>query len=534
MMPMKRLIICSLICLQYIAAMASTERVFVSTDRSSYTSGERVWCSLFCLDGDGSLSQQSAVAYIELISTDGCAAQAKIALQGGRGAGEFVIPADAPTGNYRLLAYTSLEGGENALSGSKLLSVYNTGSLARVKDGVVPGMKAEESNPGDCSDGLTLQAPIKVRRGESFSLVLGGDTADVSVSVCHEDGLSQSAAPSFSDFLAEFPVSSEAAGPVEYDGETVKGSVLGASGDGLAILSSSGSSDDIYACSFGPDGNLLFNTGNIFGDRELVCEALNAGDNVRITLQSPFQHPSPGEIPVMGLHESQSDALMLRKRSLSMQYPTDTIVRFLPRREDQFLHKEDMTRFHLDDYTRFPSVSEVIVEILPMVRVRTHYGKKQLELAVADGASSRSVFMDHILVLMDGVMVTDFDLILGLDAMLLEDIYVCGERIVIGPANFNGVVNFVSKKNYVTALDFPNNVCVVDFAGARYPVAYLGESPQGEDLRQLLYWHPSLLLEGERHINLTAPGYSGRFCAVAEGLSADGKAVRAVVHFEVE
>lgn len=535
---MKRVILCSLFCLICALSYAGTERVYVQTDRSAYLSGDRIWCSLFCVDENGQLSSQSAVAYLELLSTDGSAAQAKIGLMDGRGAGEFTIPAQTPTGNYRLSAYTSLEGGEASAAGSRLLSVYNPWSLARVKNGVVPESLPEAIRPDEVQDGIRLTVPDKVRKGESIKLTINGAAADLCVSVYHEDCLSQLSNGTIGDFLNEFPVPSEPGGDLEYDGEIIRGSVQNAANAGLAILSTSGSTDDIYVCSFGEDSQLRFHTGNIYGNPELVCEMFNAGDNIRIRLEDSFQHPSAGEIPALHLHESQYDDLVLAKRSLSEPVIADTLVRFLPRREDQLLHTEDMTRIHLDDYTRFPSVKEIVVEILPMVRIRSHYGKKELELAVSDGAGTRVDYMDHILVMMDGVVIPDFDLLLALDAMLLEDIYITYERIVVGPTFFNGAINFVSKKNYVTALDFPNNVCVVDFKGVRYPVAYPGDTPSSseDDFRQLLYWHPSLLLEGEEPacIELKAPGYHGRFRVEVEGLSASGEPVRALTRFEVE
>ena len=534
---MKRLLICSVFCLLGILSRAGTERVFVLTDRSAYLSGDRVWCSLFCVDENGSLSPQSAVAYLELVSADGSAAQAKIGLLEGRGAGEFPIPAGAPTGNYRLMAYTSLEGGEASLCGSRLLSVYNTSSLARVKGGVLPAAKPEAVLQEDIREGVGIQIPVIVRRGESLKLTIDGVSGDLCVSVYHEDGLSQVRNGSLGEFLGQFPVAPDPAGLLEYDGEIIRGSVLNSNGSGKAILSSSGSTDDIYVCTTGDDASLLFQTGNIYGDLELVCEMMDAGEDVRIRLQDPFQHPEAGEIPVLCLDESLSEGLTLGKRSLSAVIAADTLVRFLPRRKDQFLQTEDMTRLHLDDYTRFPSVKEIVVELLPSVRIRTRHGRKELELAIPDGSSSKVAFKDHILVMMDGVVISDFSQLLSLDAMLLEDVYTCTERIVVGPTFFNGAINFVSKKNYVTALNFPSNVCVVDFKGVRYPVAYLGAVlPEEEDLRQLLYWHPSLLVKEAESaaIELKAPDYAGRFCVVVEGLSSEGEPVRAISHFEVE
>ena len=81
---------------------APVERIYISTDRTVYIAGDAVWCSLFCLDGNGSYSNESAVAYLELISTDGTAATAKIGLLEGRGAGSFRIPATASTGTILL------------------------------------------------------------------------------------------------------------------------------------------------------------------------------------------------------------------------------------------------------------------------------------------------------------------------------------------------------------------------------------------------------------------------------------------------
>ena len=79
---------------------------------------------------------------------------------------------------------------------------------------------------------------------------------------------------------------------------------------------------------------------------------------------------------------------------------------------------------------------------------------------------------------------------------------------------------------------------VVDFQGVAYPVAYNGAVPEGEgqDLRQLLYWHPVLNLDAcsDYRIEIHTPGYAGRFKAVAEGFTEDGKPVYQEFSFEVE
>lgn len=84
------------------------EKLFVHTDRSFYIAGERLWFSLFCVDGTFHRPLDvSKVAYIELLDKDQKAVvQAKVALDSSRGAGSVYLPTALFTGNYTIRAYT--------------------------------------------------------------------------------------------------------------------------------------------------------------------------------------------------------------------------------------------------------------------------------------------------------------------------------------------------------------------------------------------------------------------------------------------
>ena len=64
----------------------------------------------------------------------------KIALSDGRGAGTIEIPATAPTGNYRIVAYTAYTKNTPGFNPqehiSKTISIFNTSTKERVKNGV--------------------------------------------------------------------------------------------------------------------------------------------------------------------------------------------------------------------------------------------------------------------------------------------------------------------------------------------------------------------------------------------------------------
>lgn len=535
--------------LPLLAQAQVVEKVYVSTDRSVYIAGDEIWCSLFCVDAaKGSLSPFSAVSYLELVSADGTVAWAKVGLMEGRGTGKFRIPTGTPTGNYKLIAYTS-QNQKGFEAGAKEVSVFNTTSLSRVKDGVRFLSEAEYKAlpaPSQPSEGLLRISVTGVpRMGHPFSVYLenSGKRADVSVSVSAVDELAQPAVSTLSDFL-KLPCREKAVSArlPEYEGEIVYAAVEGLaqrqldslSDWAVATLSSAGSPSDVYVGKVNDKGRLMFFTNNIYGDRELVCEV--KGTSGYISLVDPFLHPSVEAPSPLALSSVQYGPLVQRKAGMANSLQVDTLVQFLPRRHDVLLDSDRRIRYHLDDFTRFPSLEEVIVEIIPELRLGTTRGRRELKMITPDAVHARKILRDNILVLLDGVVIDDITLLEGMDAMLLQDVDLYPQSFVIGGLSFNGVVNFITSKNYVKALQFPDNVRVVDFKGVSYPVAYPGTPVKGDDYRQLLYWHPALeIASGEsRRLSLTAPAYSGKFRVIAEGLTEDGKALRQVYEFQVQ
>lgn len=536
------------------------ERIFVVTDRSVYIAGDEVGCSLFVFDTKtGKHSDYSAISYLELVSTEGTVETVKIGLMNGRGAGNFRIPVTVPTGNYRLLAYTALNANEEGnawMLGAKTLSVFNTTSTARIPGGVTleeeTDYLAHKSNKQPSQGHLSFTTSNRVVSGEAFTLNIynGGKKADVAVSIYAQDAILPPQNPSMSVFLDKVKESvpegniGKNTRPLrlpEYEGEIVYAAVEGLAGkqldslSGIAVatLSSAGSPTDVYVGKVGDKGRLVFFTNNIYGNRELVCEL--KAESGYISLVDPFLHPAVSEVEPLLLSRAIYSDIIRRKAALNNFLQTDTLVTFLPRRQDFLLEDLKHTRYHLNDYKRFPSFQEVIVEITRELRIRTVHGHHELQIIAADAVNSKKVAYDNILVMLDGVVISDLSLLENMDAMLLEDIDIYAQTIALGSLSYNGVVNFITRKNYVKALQFSSNVRVIDFQGASYPVAYLGQPAQGLDYRQLLYWHPLLTLEESTSykISLVAPAYSGTFRAVAEGWDDTGAPVHEEYTFEV-
>ena len=536
-----------------VSLAAPVERIYISIDRDAYLAGDAVWCSLTCLDGNGRPSNASAVSYVELVSEEGTACTAKIGLLEGRGAGSFRIPVTTPTGTYRLLAYTAVnaaEEGQPWLAGSRLVTVFNTTSQARVAGNVVVGGTTAPAAAPAAEGSLELSTRVRIPKGQTAVLNLhnAGAGASVSLSVFHDDDLPKGARENTpGGFLKALPKSVRTTrdASVENDGEVVsariRGTILHDDDFSIATLSAAGSPTDLYIGRSDGDERVRFYTSNIYGDREIVCEVsqLDRKEGY-IDFESPFLFPTVGSLPKLALNRDQRPDLVARKAALRAEKALriDTLVTFMTHREDLLLAAVPSHRYHLDDYTRFHSVREILVEILPELRLKTDHGVPTLHLTYSDALGRRNEQTNNIAVMMDGVYLSDVNLLLDFDAMLIDDIDIYDQPFVCGKTPLHGLVNFITKKNYVTALNFPANVRVVDFQGVAYPVAYSGVVPEGEgqDLRQLLYWHPVLQLDAgsDYRLEFTAPGYAGRFKAVAEGFTVDGTPIYQEFTFEVE
>ena len=557
---MRNNILLSVICafsLSIAAWAGVAERVYVSTDKDVYSAGDLVWCSVFCTDArTGMLSSANSVAYVEVSSTEGLLATAKISLVGGRGSGTVQIPLSAATGNYAVLGYTSSERGREDLdSDAKFISVFNTSTRARVKGGVdiLPANEyAAISKPGKSVSGnISLTVPGTATKSSKVSLRLGNgmsSAATVSVSVYCDDGIASPSGKSIIDFVSA-PYGGFEGVADDKDGETFRGRLFGTDAaavavdyDLLAVAAFPGYAEDVYAGKIAQDGTVSFTTGNVYGNRDMVCEIIGLGDEAecRLVVESPFIGTKVPGIPSLKLSEALRTALEMRLKASStpVTASVDTLSEFLPKRRSNFLSDNHCKVYHLDDYRRFPTIRETLIEITPDLRVRKdRKGKPQIQTVLEGSSKDYIEFSGNMLVMIDGVPVKDVERLLEFDAMLIGDILIYPYAYSLGNSIFMGVVDFVTKKGDISSFKFDRNVVIVDWQGECYPVAFTCKDlPEGgEDLRGTLYWHPLVEVGAGAgtELEIRTPSYPGRFKVVVEGLAADGSPVRAETSFEV-
>lgn len=517
-----------------------SERVYISTDKDVYVSGDDMFFSAFCLDAStGALSRASAVAYLEICSPEGPVQTTKVALKDGRGAGVISLKNTIPTGNYLLAAYTAQcfnEEGYDFESGSKQISIINPFTTERSSSGVE--LLDDEEYDTLVSPELPAAGTIGVSADGAVRIINPSDKpVTLSVSVSHADGIRSDNGSNAVTFKQGVRKGSSFMNvrELEYDGEIVSAHLVGLPTEDIkdihgkeTFFSVPGRLSDCFSSSVGEDGSTKFYTRNIYGNVDAVLEVDLDGRDGHLELDSPFKNIKASGLKPLPLSKSLEDRIL--QRSVSMQVlkaeSADSLYYLLPVPMDP-LFGDDGVEYILDDYTRFPLMEELFIEFIQEVRVRRQNGSRALLVYLKDTFRPATTYSSlPVLALLDGVPVVDHEKLLAYDPLLVEKIIVYPHTYKFGNWMFGGVVNFVTYKRNLPSFEFGPTTRIVDFQGVSFPVAsYLPSCGEGgSDLRETILWHPMVEIgPGEsRILNLTLPSYEGNFDVVVEGFDSEG------------
>lgn len=490
-----------------LASLAGRAQVYVSTDKACYLAGEHIWCSVFCAEGP-------SVAYLELVSTDGTAARTRIDVRKGRGGGSLLLPLSIPTGNYKLFAYS---GPSDAGFGGPVLSVFNPFTTDRVKDGV------EIVEEEGYAKAARVPASYGLAATTSGTVVLentSGRQLSCCVSLTRCDAIKEAGYHSIASFVPGKP-------RPEAHGEVLRAKLEGpdaaivAGEEVAAIIAVPGAKTDCYTAHPTGDGTVVFETENIFGDADLVCllEGLNPERKCHMEIQSPFLSPAAGDLPKLQLCRTMEDDLLRRTSSLLKERASDTLATTLPMRCEHFMLTHECITYVLDDYTRFPTMEEVFVEITPTVKLRRRGGKPRIYVLMNNNVVSSSTVWGDAVVMIDGVPVPDHKLIETYDPAIVKAVEVYPYKYNLGYRIFDGVVNLVTFKGNMPGVLFDDNVRIYDFQGCSWPMSHQGD--------ETVYWHPLVSLAPGEKLELQADGLvpGVEYSLSVEGLTAEGRAV---------
>ncbi len=556
------------------------EGIYLHQSSKLLFAGERLYYKLYCLDlNEKKLSKLSKIAYVRLLNKQGESVFShKIRLDNGAGNGDFSIPAELSTGSYKLQGYTSwmLSRTEKQYFESDLLIInpykatsenfleaivtdsLNTDSTALVP--VIPNLKKVPFVPkGDQIVSMKLNAssyntrstvevvldPVKYSAiGGNYSLTVRKvdsqfpEPSSASIEVWDVFGQSWTPNRSQPEIIPELRGELFSGRVVKKDdGKPAAGVKVAFSlpGDPFVIeIAQSNAQGRFYI-------NLDTPVSNAQAIFQLLDEDRDLYDLQFDTYPSPDYQPSAFEeftisseleskILQRSIHNQIENAYAIAK--------SDTIV---DPSEDIPFYRDYQQRFFLDDYTRFNTLRETMVEIVDNAWIDENgeddptFGVRPFDGYLDAGGLLPMVFVD-------GLFIQDHKNIVNYNSKELRSISLSRDRYLVGSTVFQGLISLETKSGEFyeslyrehllrRKIDRPEPI-------RRY---YFTDYSRGmdasriPDFRYQLFWSPNIVLSDDPEIlQISTSDVRGKFEVELNGFSSQGEPVSLRKQFTVD
>ena len=533
------------------------EDIFTHINSGLLFVGDHFYYKIYCLDAQSlKPTSLSNIAYLKLFSSDKKVVYSKVInLKNGLGYGDYLLPLNLKTGNYKVVVYTNwmLNNQNHAFFEQNLLVInpYSNQKLGNTNNEKSQEIFSDDYKISDL--GITMNKSIFSSR-EKVKISLD-DLAEgnYSVSVRILDSIphpllktsEQFASNSDNTIFAKFDALDDLRIP-EIGGKLLKGKIESLQANKLVKdipVSLSIPGDDFYLniASTDANGNFYFVIDQPLTDRTAIIDVLKDRNSFNLNIEELNHLPEErikGFSNFSVLPEFKNEIL---KRSIYNQiensYYTlkpDTIFQ---ENEIDFFKGVDKAEFVLDDYTRFKTVQETFTEIVQFARIRRDNDEK-FNFQVL-GYPPYNDFNFGSLTIIDGVIVKDSNhFIRNFDANKIESIQVIRNKYYLSTLIFNGIVIIQTKnKNYWESLALESQT-TIEVSSSNQKKSYFkqtySEQSRLPDYRMQLLWDPNLKLDLDNSFDFYTSDVKGEFEISIQGFTKEGEAISLYKTFMVE
>lgn len=480
-------------------AIQAVESISALTDKTLYVTGERLHISLRVSNDDDAVT--SRVAYIELSDAHHVCVQEMVALNDGCGWADIALPATLHSGNYLLSAYTrSMLNEPVANIHCQVVAVVNPTKISR----------ADNVQYLPLSD---YKAPATATREQTYH---SGDTIAIAVPSSQHAGHYAISLTREDVYALPVPlpalrkVTQHSSSIQEYIPE-LEGHIVYArpANDTSAVAETQlvmiGRNAAIFDGQRQPDGTWCYYTSGITDSQPaMLCARDAEGRPVTMEFVSPFAGILPQSLPQLQVYCDESDLQRRTQHALQEQAITDwQAAQQGSPLATTLLSATPKYNYDLDEYTRFSTVREIIIEFVRGVRYEKVKGNNMLYTLDAE-TSTYSEW--PALVLLDGMPVTDIDALLSYYARLLRYVQIYAERFTFGSSLCGGVISFITRQGRLSnfRLNAASRLIAYRFP-QDHPVTILPPAPTAGTL----YWNPAA--DAGSTLCLPAPTQPGRY-----------------------
>ncbi|MCD0468243.1 hypothetical protein [Flavobacterium sp. JAS] len=539
------------------------ETIFLHSNTTTFLTGETLYYKLFCLNPiNNTPSHISKIAYIELVDRDKNSLQKnKVYLEKGIGAGEYFIPTTLKTGNYKVIAYTKwMLNNPKSQTNEIDIFIINPFQTQEPNENITFDLTAKSTaSTAQSSESSSLGNEKRVDfeldkesyyTREKANLKIKSVTGTIekgnySVSIRKTDQI-----PTLKQLSPQEFVKKTATNYTDYNttyfaytpelrSELITGTIVSKSNlpvnDKSLSLSLPGKEFVLKIVKTNAQGKFAFLLDKFPDFSNAIVQVLDdksADYSIVFDAFPKFDTSSLQFTSKLNLTPELKKDIEDRSTASQIQNAYYQI------KKDSLVTEAVVSPFFntiekayvLDDYTRFPTLKENIVEVIIELYYRKENGKYQLR--VRNDHKDLEMYGKP-LVLVDGLLIQDPSDLFDYNMGNVDKVSLINEPYVYGPNLYGGMISFETKNsdfatNYVkkylktTEIQRPNPEKVYN-----NPDYSAGNNLQRvPDYRYQLLWKPNVKLDQkEDNIPFYTSDLKGNFEVVLEGFTESGQPV---------
>lgn len=511
----------------------------------------------------------SSVAYISLVGiNDTIVFNQKIKLENGTGSGYFFIPSNLASGNYQLLGFTNFsKNNASKPLDSKSLVIINpfvSSKNVRMADSLSKNViRFQEKNLDALSSVKTEKSVVDLNMNKTvFSKreLVELDFTEISNEIAGRDlllSVRKVMPVTLPESLNQSSNFSKSPGKPdlyipELRGEIISGKIVAANNslpvaNKVIAFSLPGKNFISKLTKTDSKGNFLFAISENYNSSELILHITDSDkENYEIKLDEKNDIVSNIKLnPLPDIDKDLKDWLV--ERSISLQIENA----FYDKKNDSLketsyalpFYGNQGTIYVLDEFTRFPTMTETFVEIVFIAGVRRDGSELKFIVKDYDDNASTNAFSSlDPMVLMDGVYIHNNDEVLDYNPEMVESIRVIPIPYRYGPKLFGGIISIITKEgNYRPVATNPS---IETFELNNFLAEKINYSPNYQDNRSLdripdnrvqLLWNPKFNISDiSKKISFFTSDETGIFEIELSGRSNNGENISEKAYFKVE
>ncbi|MDY8138138.1 hypothetical protein [Aquimarina sp. 2201CG5-10] len=534
------------------------ERVFIHHNTSFLFTGEYLYYKVYCLNAKTKiLSDLSKIAYVELINEKKeIVFKHKIKLKNGLGQGDFFLPVSLSSGNYKLIGYTQWMknfGVSNFFLGDlAILNPYQGNQKTILADSISLLKTSTPSKIDVTTPAVSIITNKKIfGKREKVQVSLKGinemlPKGNYSFSVRKLDTIKTPDIPTITSFHKKLKTvntlidqDSKSIALPELRGELICGKITGKD-SGFNVenqkitFSIPGKNYEVKIATTDIDGNFCFNLNNEYVENKGYIEVLSDNDKYIIELkpQTPNVYKDL-KFNQFKITKEMKDLIVKRSvynqiRNRYFSVKPDTLS---PVEETLPFYGNGAEVYNLDDYTRFPTLQETLVEVVNNVWIKKIENDKYIFQVRYKYPPYNEP--EHLpLVIIDGLIIKDHTVLIDLDARKVKSISVSRDKHYLGAQIFQGIVDIKTKKgdyyktinkNGINEIALFKPLPLKKYFVQQYNSEKKKESKRIPDFRNQLIWLPNVSLDKRSSIiTFFTSNNTGQFELILEGYSDKG------------